>query len=108
MIDSFRVCRTATEPPRRDAPCASIHPLPEGIAAPPIGPPLPQKRQEHLMNQTRQYHKRHAKATQHRRRTTAQRLQRDRAQAQRVAKVLEQALDDLGLPEDLVTALEGR
>ena len=60
------------------------------------------------MNKTRQYHKRHAKAIQHRRRTTAQRLQRDRAQAQRVAKVLEQALDDLGLPEDLVTELEGR
>jgi hypothetical protein len=52
--------------------------------------------------------KQHAKARQRRRRTTAARLQRDCRQAQHIAKVLEQALGDLGLPEDLVTEIEGR
>jgi hypothetical protein len=44
-----------------------------------------------------------------RRRLTAQeRLARDRRQAQHAAQVLEQALNDLGLPTDLVTEIEGR
>jgi len=43
------------------------------------------------------YQKRHAKARQRRRRTATERLQRDRRQAQHAAKVLEQALDDLGI-----------
>ena len=60
------------------------------------------------MSRSRQYHKRQAKAIQRRRRTAAERLQRDRRQAQQAAKVLEQALGDLGLPEDLVTEIEGR
>jgi hypothetical protein len=50
----------------------------------------------------------HAKVRQRRRRTAAERLQRDHAQVQRVAKVLEQALHDLGLPDDLVAEIEGR
>ena len=34
--------------------------------------------------------------------------ERDRRQAQQAVKILEQALDDLGLPEDLVAEIEGR
>ena len=60
------------------------------------------------MNRTRQYHKRQAKARQRRRRTATERLQRDRRQAQHAAEALQQALDDLGLPEDLVAEIEGR
>ena len=50
----------------------------------------------------------HAKARQRRRRTAQERLARDRRQAQWAAEALQQALDDLGLPEDLVTEIEGR
>jgi hypothetical protein len=60
------------------------------------------------MSRSRQYHKRQTKAIQRRRHTAAERLQRDRRQAQHAAKVLEQALDDLGLPTDLVAEIEGR
>ena len=50
----------------------------------------------------------HAKAR-HRRRLQAQeRLARDRRQAQHAAEALQQALDALGLPEDLVTEIAGR
>ena len=52
------------------------------------------------MSRPRQYHKRQAKAIQRRRRTAAERLQRDRRQAQHAAEALQQALDDLRLPED--------
>jgi hypothetical protein len=52
--------------------------------------------------------KKHAKARQRRRRTAQERLERDRRQAQHAAKVLEQALQDLGLPENLVAEIEGR
>jgi hypothetical protein len=52
--------------------------------------------------------KKHAKARQRRRLTAQDRLARDRRQAQHAAKVLEQALNDLGLPADLVTEIEGR
>jgi hypothetical protein len=54
------------------------------------------------------YQKRQAKARQRRRRTAQERLERDRRQAQHAAKVLEQALHDLGLPENLVAEIEGR
>jgi hypothetical protein len=60
------------------------------------------------MTGTKAYQKRHANARQRRRRTTAERLQRDRRQAQHAAEALRQALDDFGLPEDLVTEIEGR
>src|SRR5262252_10612185 len=60
------------------------------------------------MNRTRQYHKRQAKARQRRRRTATERLQRDRRQAQHAVEALQRALDDLGLPDDLVTEIEGR
>jgi hypothetical protein len=52
--------------------------------------------------------KKQAKARQRRRLTAQERFQRDRRQAQHAAKVLEQALDALGLPEDLVAEIEGR
>jgi hypothetical protein len=52
--------------------------------------------------------KKHAKSR-HRRRLQAQeRLARDRRQAQHTAAALQQALDGLGLPDDLVTEIEGR
>jgi hypothetical protein len=60
------------------------------------------------MSRTRQYHKRQAKAIQRRRHTTAERLQRDRRQAQQAAEAVEQALHDLGLPANLVVEIEGR
>src|SRR5262249_35642904 len=60
------------------------------------------------MSLTTRHVKKHAKARQRRRRTAAERLQRDRRQAQQATAALQQALDDLGLPEDLVTEIEGR
>src|SRR5215471_9176665 len=64
--------------------------------------------QEYPMNRTRQYHKRQAKARQRRRRSASERLQRDRCQAQHAAEALHEALNDLGVPEDLVAEIEGR
>jgi hypothetical protein len=52
--------------------------------------------------------KNHAKARTRRHRTAQERLARDRRQAQQAVKALEQALHDLGLPDDLVTEIEGR
>jgi hypothetical protein len=60
------------------------------------------------MSPTKRYVKKHAKARRRRYRTAQERLARDRRQAQRAAEALQQALDDLGLPEDLVAELEGR
>jgi hypothetical protein len=60
------------------------------------------------MSRPRQYHKRQAKAIQRRRRTPTERLQRDHAQAQRAIEALEKTLQDLGLPHNLVTEIEGR
>jgi hypothetical protein len=54
------------------------------------------------------YAKQHAKARQRRRLTAHERLARDRHQAQHAAQVLEQALHDLGLPENLVAEIAGR
>jgi hypothetical protein len=52
--------------------------------------------------------KKHAKARARCRLKARQRLGRDRVQAQQAVTVLEQALDDLGLPTDLVAEIEGR
>ena len=60
------------------------------------------------MSPTTRSVKRHVKARQRRRRTAQERLARDRRQAQQATEVLEQALDDLGLPADLVAEIEGR
>ena len=50
----------------------------------------------------------HAKARRRRYRTAHERLARDCRQAQLAAEALQQALDDLGLPEDLVAEIAGR
>src|SRR5947208_2066971 len=60
------------------------------------------------MTWTKAYQKRHTKTRQRRRRTAAERLQRDHAQAQRAIEALEQALHDVGLPDNLVKEIEGR
>jgi hypothetical protein len=52
--------------------------------------------------------KKQAKARQRRRLQAQERLARDRRQAQHAATVLEQALQDLGIPENLVAEIEGR
>src|SRR5262247_2820933 len=64
--------------------------------------------QEYTMIRSTRDAKKHAKARQRRRRTAQERLARDRRQAQHAAEALQQALDDLGLPDDLVTEIEGR
>jgi hypothetical protein len=60
------------------------------------------------MSRTTRSVKKHAQARQRRRLTAHERLERDRRQAQHAAEALQQALDDLGLPEDLVAEIEGR
>src|SRR5947199_2039867 len=52
--------------------------------------------------------KKHVKARKRRYLKAQERLARDRRQAQHAAQALEQALHDLGLPEDLVAEIEGR
>jgi len=54
------------------------------------------------------YQKRQAKARQRRRLKAHERLERDQRQAQRAAEALHQALEDLGLPANLVVEIEGR
>jgi hypothetical protein len=60
------------------------------------------------MSPAKRYVKKHAKARRRRYRKAQERLARDRRQAQHAAEALRQALDALGLPEDLVTEIEGR
>jgi hypothetical protein len=60
------------------------------------------------MSPSNRYAKQPAKARQRRRLNARERLERDRLQAQHAATVLEQALHDLGLPEDLAAEVEGR
>jgi hypothetical protein len=52
--------------------------------------------------------KHHAKDCKRRRLQAQERLARDRRQAQYAAEALQQALNDLGLPQDLVTEIAGR
>src|SRR5713226_6171976 len=52
--------------------------------------------------------KQHAKASKRRRLKAQERLARDHRQAQHAAEALHQALDDLGLPADLVAEIAGR
>ena len=58
------------------------------------------------MTRATAYQKRQAKARQLRHRTAQERLERDRHQAQRAAEALHQALEELGLPDTLVTGSE--
>jgi hypothetical protein len=52
--------------------------------------------------------KQHAKARRRRYRTAQEHLARDRRRAQHATEALQQAFNDLGLPEDLVAEIEGR
>jgi hypothetical protein len=63
---------------------------------------------EYTMSSAKRCAKKHTKARGRRRLTAQERLARDRRQAQHAAEALQQALDDLGLPEDLVTEIEKR
>src|SRR4029450_2457063 len=56
----------------------------------------------------KRYVKTQAKARQRRRLTAQERLERDRRQAQWVTEALQHALEDLGLPKDLVAEIAGR
>jgi hypothetical protein len=60
------------------------------------------------MTPTTRCGKKYAKARLRRRLTAQERLARDHRQAQHAAKVLEQALHDLGLPENLMAEIAGR
>src|SRR5207302_6976966 len=60
------------------------------------------------MSRTRQYVKKQAKAITRRRLGAKERHERQQKRAQRDIEALHQALDDLGLPDDLVTEIEGR
>ena len=60
------------------------------------------------MSLTTRYATKQTKARQRRRLKAHERLERDRRQAQRAAEALPQALEDLGLPADLVAEIEGR
>lgn len=60
------------------------------------------------MSLAKQCAKKPAKARHRRRLQARERLARDRRQAQYAATVLAQALQDLGLPENLVAEIEGR
>src|SRR5215467_12797819 len=68
----------------------------------------PHSTQEPPMSLITRSVKKHIKARQRRHRTAQERLARDRRQAQQAAEALEQALHDLGLPENLVAEIEGR
>jgi hypothetical protein len=58
--------------------------------------------------EVKRYAKKHAKARRRRRQNAQERLERDRRQAQQAAEALHQALEELGLPETLVSEIEGR
>ena len=60
------------------------------------------------MTRTRRYLKKQAKAIKRRRLNAQERHAHQQKQAQRAIEALRQALDDLGLPENLVTEIEGR
>jgi len=60
------------------------------------------------MSPSKRYAKKHAKARQRRRLPAPERLERARRQAQRAAEALHQALEDVGLPANLVEEIAGR
>src|SRR5438128_4801873 len=63
---------------------------------------------EPSMSPSKRYAKKPAKARQRRRQQAQERLKRDRHQAQRAAAALHQAIEALGLPDNLVAEIEGR
>jgi hypothetical protein len=60
------------------------------------------------MSSAKRRAQKHATARRRRYRKAQERLARDRRQAQQAAEALQQALDELRLPEDLVAEIEGR
>jgi hypothetical protein len=64
--------------------------------------------QEYTMIPNKRDAKKYAKARKRRYLKAQERLERDRRQAQQAAEALEQALHNLGLPENLVAEIEGR
>lgn len=60
------------------------------------------------MTPTQQYAKKQANALNRRRLNAQEHHQRQQRQAQRDIEALRQALDDLGLPDHLVSEIEGR
>jgi hypothetical protein len=60
------------------------------------------------MSPAKRYARKQAKAIKRRRLNAKERHERQQRQAQRDIKALHQALHDLGLPDDLVTEIEGR
>src|SRR5206468_6550175 len=58
---------------------------------------------EIIMSPAKRYAKKQAKTRQRRRRNAQERLERDRRQAQQAAEALHQALEELGLPDNLLT-----
>ena len=60
------------------------------------------------MSPTKRYAKKQAKARPRRRHNAQERFERDQRQAQRAIEALEQALQALGLPDNLVQEIEGR
>src|SRR5919106_3944722 len=63
---------------------------------------------EDTMAPSKRYAKKHVKAITRRRLNAKERHERQRRQAQRDIDALHQALHDVGLPDDLVTEIEGR
>jgi hypothetical protein len=63
---------------------------------------------EIIMSAAKRYAQKQAKARQRRRLNAHERLERDRRQAQQAAEALHHALEELGLPETLVSEIEGR
>src|SRR5512134_1924188 len=68
----------------------------------------PYDTQELIMSPLKRYARKQAKARQRRRQNAHERLQRDRRQAQQAAEALHQALEELGLADNLVREIEGR
>src|SRR5262249_36701826 len=79
-----------------------------GVVSCPRSPYDPHGEKECPMPPAKRCPHKHAKPRRRRYRTVHERLARDRRQAQHAAEALQQALDDLGLPEDLVAEIEGR
>src|SRR5262249_24609831 len=68
----------------------------------------PHGTQEPTMSSAKRCAQKYAKVRQRRRLQAQERLERDRHQAQQAIEALQQALQDLGLPENLVVELEDR
>ena len=60
------------------------------------------------MSPTQRCAQKHAQARQRRYRNACERLEQDRRQTQQTAEALQQALEGLGLPENLVAEIGGR